>query len=283
MGRPARNRTPEQTDGIANANINGDALSTAHAALDVHARQIALVEERYSTGLTYNLDLFVSRARELVAETGARMVELGLILVHIREREPQGGFVAALEKIGVAPRFAQKCMQSAVKFGADSRVKLLAAQLGSAKVLELLAEDDDDIAELAEGGTLAGYTVDELTSMTARELREALRAERTKHADEKDTDEEIIRKKDDRINKLMRERRAAGKTDATQKAEEMLKELDALAVEAASTLRLMRETQLAIEHTFADAGEECPLHITERVDQTREYAAGWLREVSSEV
>ncbi|MFT8210575.1 MAG: helix-turn-helix domain-containing protein, partial [Symbiopectobacterium sp.] len=47
--------------------------------------------------------------------------------------------------------------------------------LGKTKLFELMTEDDEDLAELAEGGTIAGLTLDEIDRMSVRELRATLR------------------------------------------------------------------------------------------------------------
>ena len=41
-----------------------------------------------------------------------------------------------------------------------------------------MTEDDEELAELAEGGTVAGMTLDDIDRMTTRELRKALRESR---------------------------------------------------------------------------------------------------------
>lgn len=45
------------------------------------------------------------------------------------------------------------------------------AHLGKAKLFELMTEDDEELAELADGGTVAGLTLDDVDRMSVRELR----------------------------------------------------------------------------------------------------------------
>lgn len=278
MARPARNRSPEKLQ-AGKAVIDHEAVADAGQALALHAERMALVEQQYDPGMPYSIDLYVGRLRLLMAETGARLVEMGLMLVQVREHEPQARYLEVLDKAGIAPRFAQRAMQAAVKFGRTAKSKQLAAQLGSAKVLELLAEDGEDIAELADGGTLAGYTADEFASMTKRELVAAIRKQR----DEKAADEEIIQKKDERINKLMRERRAAGKDPIRDQVKPSLDALDSLSTDVAENLTRQRKLIDEIEIAFTEAGQEVPADIIERIDTNRRYAADWLRIVCTDL
>lgn len=277
MARPTRNRAAAEL--VNETDIDHGALQEAHQALSSHAQNLAIIEQRFGTNIAYNLAVYVDRLRQLMAETGVRLIEMGLMLIQIREHEPKGEFHAALERIGIGVRFAQRCMQAAAKFGADTKRQHLAAQLGSAKVLELIAEDDDDIAELADGGTLAGYTADELSQMTSRELRKLIRSERAEREDEKAADEEIIAKKDERINKLMRDRRKVGNSPVRDQVRPELEEMDALAVDVGAALTKMAEIAQAIEHAFVEGGEATPADIIERIDQNRQFAADWLRTV----
>ncbi len=56
------------------------------------------------------------------------------------------------------------------------------AHLGKAKLFELMTEDDEELAELADGGTVAGLTLDDVDRMSVRELRRALREARETNA-----------------------------------------------------------------------------------------------------
>lgn len=283
MARPRKNRDADQTDGIAAAHPDTAALEAAGQALTAHAGNLAVIEQRYGSGMPYNLELYIARGRELRAETGMRMLELGLILIQIKEREPVGEFAQALERIDIAPRFAQKCMQAAAKFSGDAKARRLAEQLGSAKILELVVEDDETIAELADGGTLAGYTADELATKTARELRELLRKERQDREAEKAADERIVEKKDKQIHKLLREKKLADKSPVREQVAESLEQLDALITEATSHLYTSRELIDRIRGAFAEAGEDVPGDIEDRLTKNTEMAADWLRALCADL
>lgn len=274
MARPRKNREPEQLPDV-NDGVDHDQLGASHQALNEHSNNLALIEKQFPVDMPYNLELFIARIRQLAVETGARMVEMGNLLIHMKEREAVGDWHDALARIGIAPRYAQRAMQIAVRFGADMQRRQLAATLGATKVLELLTEDDDTIDQLADGGTLAGHTVDELSGMSTRELRELVRKERADRKDEKSADEEIIASKEQKIQRLTRERRSAAKSGPRLLAEEMLSEMDELTVATNSNLHRMRELANEIEAAFDEAGDERPADIIERIDINRRAAADW--------
>ncbi|HET8898767.1 MAG TPA: hypothetical protein VFN09_08370, partial [Rhodanobacteraceae bacterium] len=174
MARPKTQRPADATDAIAAANIDHDALAEAGAAATVLATNVALVEVDYPVDLPYRLEAFVATIRQYAAESGQRLLIIGRMLIQIREREPLDVYHSALDSAGLTPRFAQRAMQAAVKIGNRTTLR----QLGGSKLLELLSEDDDALDALADGGTLAGATLDEIDRMSVRELRDTLRQER---------------------------------------------------------------------------------------------------------
>lgn len=263
--------------------VDEQQLQESHQALTQHAKNLAQIDQQFPSDLPYSLDLYIARIRQLAAETGVRLVEMGNLLIQIREREPAADYAAALERIGIAPRYAARAIQVAVRFGADMQRKQLAAQLGASKVLELVVEDDDDLAALADGGTLAGHTADELAALTVRELRELLRKERAQRQDEKQADAEIIARKDERINNLMREQRKTGRSSAHDQALELLAEMDRLAVQASADLLQLRQLAEEIEHLFDEAGELRPAEVIERIDTNRRTAADWARVLAGDL
>uniref|UniRef100_T1HRW2 HTH cro/C1-type domain-containing protein n=2 Tax=cellular organisms TaxID=131567 RepID=T1HRW2_RHOPR len=113
-----------------------------------------------------------------MAQSAEAMLEAGKRLIILKENEPHGEFIKIVtEKLGMARRTASLIMKAALKYTSpalQSNGQTL-AHLGKAKLFELMTEDDEDLAELAEGGTIAGLTLDEVDRMSVRELRAALR------------------------------------------------------------------------------------------------------------
>lgn len=279
MARPSKSRSPEATDAVAAANVDHTALVEAGNAAAIHAQQLGMIAEQYAIDMPYNYELFIARGRQLVVETSLRLVELGLILIHIREREPHGQFLPALERIGVAPRFAQRAMQAAVKLRERPRIQ----DLGVSKALELIAEDDETLEALESGGTLAGLTLDELDGMSVRELKAALRNERAEREDEKSADEDIIRRKDERINKLTRDHRRVSRSGAREQVADLLADLDSHAVEVATLIKQLRDTVSAIRTTYEEAGEPLDEEVAERIEQNQRLLADWASQAATDL
>ena len=68
-------------------------------------------------------------------------------------------------------------MQAAARFLGPKLIekRQTFAVLGKAGLFELMSEDDGELAELAEGGTVAGLSLDDIDTMSVREVRAALR------------------------------------------------------------------------------------------------------------
>ena len=166
MARPSTKRAPEKTDAIALAKPDHAALASAGDAAAQHAREIALVEKQFDIEVPYERNLYLAEAKRLQGEIGGRLLQLGIIFIQVKAHETHGAFQSALESLGVDLRFARRAMQVARKFGSSEHRRALAGQLGMGKVLALLAEDDEDMDQLADGGELAGHTADEFAKMT---------------------------------------------------------------------------------------------------------------------
>ena len=71
-------------------------------------------------------------------------------------------------------------------------------ELGKSKLLELLVEEDEALADLADGGDINGHTLDDVERMTVRELRAALRESR----DTAEAKDKIIADKNKKVDEL---------------------------------------------------------------------------------
>lgn len=102
-------------------------------------------------------------------------LELGKRFLLLRELTPHGEFVGRLEGLGVNARTAQRFMSATLKFGKNDKLSLLNAAGNPSKLLELVTLDDEEIADLAAGGSARGITLDKVEAMSTTELRKALR------------------------------------------------------------------------------------------------------------
>lgn len=155
---------------------------TEVAQLAEHSRSIC---EQYLDGQPYDRLRLVNEARFCLAQSAEAMLEAGKRLLVIKESEPHGDYQLIVERdLGLDIKTCQRMMAAAVKFlspklaGKGQQFALL----GKSKLYELMLEDDDDLAALADGGTVAGLELDEIERMSCRELKKALRAARDDNA-----------------------------------------------------------------------------------------------------
>lgn len=177
----AAGRKPNPKTAPVDVAVNEDALAEASQALTVLSARQAEISERFGDGAPYERDRLVNETRFFMAQSAEAMLEAGRRLVQIKENEPHGEFISIVtEQLGLGERAARSMMSAAVKYLSprlESNRQTFAV-LGKSKLFELMTESDDDIEALAEGGTLAGLTLDDIDAMSVRELKAALRDSR---------------------------------------------------------------------------------------------------------
>lgn len=181
------------------ASIDGELLEKDAAETAEFQKHLSTIESTFDIGMPYDCNLYITLCKGKIADAGRLALEIGYMLIQIKEHEQNSVFLDALADISIAPRTAQRMMQAAVKFTGK---KAQLADLGKSKMLELITEDDDDLQELAEGGTIAGLSLDDIDKMSTRELRETLRNEREKFQADAAVNEQMLFKKDEKINQL---------------------------------------------------------------------------------
>lgn len=109
-------------------------------------------------------------------------LEVGRGLTVLKAACDHGQFAARLDVLGVEPRVAQRFMQSAVKFSNASTSTLLKAAGGQSKLFEMLVLDDEQIEELELTGQTGELSLDDVATMSVKELRAAVREARAEKA-----------------------------------------------------------------------------------------------------
>jgi hypothetical protein len=249
------------------------ALSAQHGVL-ISQREAALedIDRRFGLDMPFDRDRLVHLIRSSMVDVAERYLVIGRACIQLKERTPHGEFRALLEEIGIAPRFAAKSMAVAIKFDGSDAKKLVAGRLSASKLLELTAEDDAEIEALAEGGTLAGYTLDEFAGMTTRELKDALRKARRDSEEEIAAREEQLEKKEKRIRDLELKARGLKRKPANERALALLTQLDAAIaamLEAGDEAKTLIET---ISEVYAEAGEDMDEQVETRLRHAAETA-----------
>lgn len=177
-----------------------------------------------SANLPSTLDRLAAEAQMFVQNAALNLLHLGRVLTDAKPLVPHGewaGWVKQNAKMSL--RTAQQYMQAYAEFGLNSRI----VELGTSKVLKLLPMPEEEREKLLEEN--------DVSSMTTRELDDAIRRQR-------DT---ILRERD----RLREEARA-----------EVRAEIDA-----------EREARLAAERRAEEAENRPPEVPEELVEQLREH------------
>ena len=200
MARPPRKPAPD-----APIDIDHEAIAADGAALTVLGARSAEIAERFGDGLPYHRERVIGKAQFFLgqsAEVSAEaMLEAGKALLEIKENEPWGEFRVIVEqRLKLSYSSANRMMCAAIKYlspALNGKVPALGL-LGRTKLFDLMDESDSDLAELAEGGTLAGKTLDDIEAMSARELKAALREAR----EDVDAKDKLLDTKNKKIDQL---------------------------------------------------------------------------------
>jgi hypothetical protein len=198
----SRGRKPVPPANVVDVEVNHEAVATDLAAIDgENKKRLARIEELYGDGDVYRLETCIAKAKFHFESSAESLLAAGRQLIRIKEHEPHGEFVQALDRLGVHPRMAQRVMQATTKFHNQANAKLV-SHLGRTKILDLAIEDEETIDSFAKGGTLYGLTLDDVDCMSPTELRNKLRDERKKRKHDQEAHERLLVDKNKKIDQL---------------------------------------------------------------------------------
>lgn len=179
-------------------------------------------------------------------------LEVGRGLRVLKEACEHGNFISRLDSLGVEVRVAQRFMQAAVKFtNASTSTHLIKAIGSSSKLIEMLVLDDEQIEELELTGQTGELKLDDIATMSVKELRTKLREAR----DNAEAQSRLLADKNTKIDELaakLTTRKTHVKTPPPDvEGEEIRKEASVFAFEAESVVRgkLRAAFQALTEHT----------------------------------
>lgn len=201
-------RTANPVEQPVDVQFNEVALARSEAAVT----ELALMSQerrQAATALARQLNyegstdpgVLENSARDAIRRIGAGIFELGGYLLLLKEACEHGKFLPVLERLGLGVDAAQRYMAVTRRFANTASTRHLAA-LGVTKLVELLPLDDEQIEDLTELGQTGELHLDDVARMSVKELRATVRAQR---ADAKASDE-LMDKKNARIDKLEREK-----------------------------------------------------------------------------
>ncbi|GAA5784674.1 hypothetical protein [Chitiniphilus shinanonensis] len=177
-------------------------------------------------------------------------LEVGRGLRVLKEACEHGQFMARLDVLGIEASVARRFMEAATKFANRATSHVLGAAGTQSKLFELLILDDEQIAELELTGKTGELELDDIATMSVKELRQALRAERENYA----ALDQVAGDKMARIDQLERDnaklqRRVAEQSPADI-GEQIRVEALNLAGQAEVGIRALRAALMAMtEHT----------------------------------
>lgn len=211
-----------------------DEITTEQQAVIAQAQHIM---DTYGDGQLYERNRVITETRFYMGQSAEAMLEAGKRLIVLKENEAHGDFAHILEdQLGLAVRTAQQMMQASMKY-LSPKLKPNAralAHLGKTKLLDLMTEDDDAIAGLAVGGTIAGLTLDKIDTMSSRELKAALRESHQKLEDKEAVIINKNKKIDDQSEQILRIRKYSNE----EIAEHVRTEANRMADEVEALIRL---------------------------------------------
>lgn len=161
--------------------VDDAAIAQAGAAateLVMYEEQAAENTRRLAKRLRYEGPLHPDMLEEIARTEFRRGVDaclrVGIAVALLKEQCPHGEFGQRLERLGIDERIARRFMSAALKM-ADTSARMREAIGSQSKLFELLVLDDEQIAAIDDGGSVAGIDIDRIARMGVRELRAEVR------------------------------------------------------------------------------------------------------------
>lgn len=242
---------------------DGMALIAQQTEADTRVRAVAL-------SLGYQLPADATDPDLIQRDIAANMrrsveacLEVGRGLAVLKAACEHGQFTARLEVLGIEVRVAQKFMASALKFSKAASTPLLKAAGNQTKLFEMLVLDDEQIEELELTGQTGELSLDDVATMSVKELRAALREERR----EREAIAAVSSKKSERIEKLERQQVAIERQTPDEQLAQVKKEAASIAADAEGAI--LGNLRLALQELSAFSGADQSVYMAGLVGQVQ--------------
>lgn len=240
---PASKETP-----IIEAAVQQD-FSAANQ-LAVIARETETRVRAVAVSLGYQLPADCTDADLIQRDISANMrrsvescLQVGMGLRVLKEVCEHGEFGARLEVLGIDKHVAARFMQSASKFAKLPSTATLKAIGNQTKLFEMLVLDDEQIEELELTGQTGELHLDDVATMSVKELRAAVREAR----EEKGAVEKVLTDKNAANDKLRAQLKRVQTLPADEVLEQTMKEAAAITRDAMGAIRGgLRQALLAL-------------------------------------
>ncbi len=242
----------ERMDGLGHTIRKAQQETDEHKAKEAE-RNKALAP--YSDNLPYDRNRIIEETKFLLKHEIVSKYEIGKRLILLQEREIGKTFSHILEEHfpGLSYRYAHKYMLFTRKIAALPKLKEFAEGGNNwTKALALIESfDEEELAALEAGGSIADMTLDAIDKMSYRELKIALRNNKT-HIKHLEGSNEELETENVQLNRKLRKKPDEPEAVKVRRAEKRwyddYQEVDQLITKAVVTLNRMPEE--AIQEDF---------------------------------
>lgn len=159
-----------------------DALAVEDMQMQARVRAVALQVGYLLPGDCIDPDLIQRDIAANMRRSVEACLEVGRGLTALKAACQHGSFMARLDVLGMDHTVAKRFMQAAVKFSNGALTHHLAKAIGNqTKLFEMLVLDDEQIDELALTGESGELKLDDIATMSVKELRSTLRQTKQDH------------------------------------------------------------------------------------------------------
>jgi len=197
---PVIHETPEiDIQSVAQESSALTAVSIAEQQQSARVRAVALRVGYQLPADAIDPDLIQRDIAANMRRSVEACLEVGRGLSVLKEACEHGNFLARLDVLGMDRTVASRFMQAAAKFSNVATSHHLTKAIGSqSKLLELLVLDDEQIEELTLAGQTGELKLDDVATMSVKELRAKLREMRQ----EKEATQRLLADKNAKIDEL---------------------------------------------------------------------------------
>ncbi len=205
-------------------------------------------------GEVYDLSTMTARIKNMEGQAAFSLMEIGRMFRAIQIAEGTR-FGQVVEELGRTTGYAYKMIALHAKLGTGGREKLLA--LGISKAIELITLEGSELDAIAAGSAVNGLTLDDVDKMSVREVRDAFRKARVKIAQEKETTDELVTKRDERIRVLQKAVDLGDKFPGTERASLIIADLAKACAELSAATKTIaarfdQYTALKLDHELPE-------------------------------
>ncbi|PBK06245.1 hypothetical protein CNQ84_02405 [Pseudomonas abyssi] len=240
---------------VPDVELSGDLVSAQNQMAVLNAEQddrVRAVAEQLGYALPAdctNPDLIQRDIAANMRRSVEACLEVGRGLRVLKEACAHGDFIERLDRLGVDRHVAARFIQAAGKFANVPTSAHLIKAIGSqSKLLEMLVLDDEQIEELELTGQTGELTLDDVATMSVKELRKALREAR-ENGEAKDR---VLADRSHKINELEHQLAKKPKVVVVKPDEEAAKLRKEVVT---TTYELETQLQGTLRKAFADLAE----------------------------